>query len=170
MSGRPSTLPSLRRPLVWLLVVACLFQAPAVVLSGLFGPVHRHHGATAAVGPWDTLVDAFAGLRAWRAGLEQRWLPQAHRHVHGPGTGHTHDAWQRHHHGIGDASVHALEGPGAHDSGSPASTAGAALTLALAPPAASLPGRVAAPQAWRRVAGPRWSDAPQRPEVPPPRG
>lgn len=172
----PARLPAIRRPLVWLIVLALVAYGHSALLVQLLGPAHRHEANPS--GPWAGLVERFAGafgdIRAWRAELHARLLPSEKAHAHANGVVHVHDhtTYQRHHHDPRDGSVvaiGALSGEAVADAASQASAGSATLPLAPAPHW-RLPAAGARSRAWPAQPPERWSDADVVRSERPPRG
>ncbi|HSI56217.1 MAG TPA: hypothetical protein VLA16_01590 [Ideonella sp.] len=92
--------PAIRRPMVWLLVLAIMVYGHSAVLVQLLGPAHRHEAsaAIATASPLSRIEGLFRDLRMWRADLHARLLPQgfpsqAHLHATAAGHAHSHEAW-----------------------------------------------------------------------------
>ena len=103
------------RALVWLLLAALLLQGGAAALAQVLGRAHTHRPVALQV---DSGPGWMAGLMAWRAAkLAELQVAGVFRHVTPHADIHTHDGLERHHHGVGDDSVQALDGASDSDSG-----------------------------------------------------
>lgn len=183
---------ALRRPLVWLIVLAIVAYGHSATLVQLLGPAHRHASPGVSVSFFGRIDDVFRDIRAWRAELRERLLPhQRHAHARMDGNAdtdahrsrdhlhvsdadnhahsHAHAAYQRHRHDPRDDTVLALDGMSdgtTADAASPAAGS-AALPLALAP-RWLWPVLPEAVPSWRTHRSARWTDAALRlPERPP---
>ncbi len=105
-----------RRLILWLLLLAVPAYGLAGALSELLGAQHRHRGVQSAA----------SSMQSW-----QDFRRAGRAVVHQPA--HSHDAWQRHGHSRGDASVVALDGE-SHETPSTdgASSQGGSFTLWVA--------------------------------------
>lgn len=150
----PSLGSAVRRPLIWIMVIALLVYGQSSSIVQMLGPAHRH-AVVAAPGatPWfDTVAAVFQDIRTWRGHLHERLLPDeavhGHRHsgpllpshahatrasevhVHGAGVPqhahmHFHSVLQRHHHDPVDPSVVTLDRDGPDSLAEAAAQAGA---------------------------------------------
>lgn len=116
MSARPrspASRPTLK-VLAWLLLFAIALQGCAGALVQVLGPTHTHRAAADAartVEHQPARGDWLDSLLAWRASqLQHLQATGVFRHAAAQPAAHEHGDLERHHHGVGDATVVALDG------------------------------------------------------------
>ena len=116
MSARP--LAPARRPtlkvLAWLLLFALALQGCAGALVQVLGPTHTHRAAAdaqRAVEHQPATAAWLDSLLAWRASqLQHLQATSVFKHAAAQPAAHQHGDLERHHHGVGDTTVVALDG------------------------------------------------------------
>lgn len=171
------------RVLIWCLIALLPWLGLGLVQRQTLGPLHVHGPAPAAASGPAVSTLLHEALDWWWGQVLAQSRARAHHRAHADGQvhghaqvdahthppTHTHTAWQRHHHGLQDPSVMALD---AAAEALDAQSAAAALLLVLGAPvggwrlAAGLARYLAWPQA-RGVRVRSWGIAPP---LPPPRG